>query len=315
MLAQQPQQLSLVDNKYYRAFFIAIALGCLFISAQIALLIGIACAIVGNPFLALSKKLTPKILSLCIIGLGCGMNLFTVMDVGLQGFFYTFFGISCTLFFGHFLAKIIKTEKETALLISVGTAICGGSAIVALSSAIKPKDSSVSLALVTVFLLNALALVLFPMIGHGIGLSEEQFGYWSALAIHDTSSVVGATLAYGPLANVIGTSVKLARALWIVPVTLVLAAVLKTKDQVKAKPPYFILGFLAASALVSFLPSLNEIGLIISNLAKQGLSLALFLIGAGLNKNIFSLGLRPLAFGIILWILVALASLAGILWA
>lgn len=306
---------AVLKNKLQRIFFISFALGSILISPQIALLMGLAFALVfGNPFLAQTKKFTPKLLAWCIVGLGAQMNLFNVMEVSARGFSYTLVGIALALAAGHILAKVLKTDKETALLVSVGTAICGGSAIVALASAIRAKDSSISISLATVFMLNAMALVLFPLIGHHLGLDQTQFGYWSALAIHDTSSVVGATLAYGPDANFIGTSVKLARALWIVPVTLILARVLKTEEKTAAKPPYFILGFLATAALVTFIPGLKEGGVLLSEAAKHGLSLALFLIGAGLSiDGLKTVGLRPLIFGVILWFLVASLSLLAII--
>lgn len=299
--------------KIYRWCFIAIAISSLFISPPVALLTGICLALIGNPYAALSKKLTSKILSWCIIGMGAGMNIFNVMEVGIEGFTYTLAGIFGTLLAGHCLCLALKTDRETSLLMTMGTAICGGSAIVALATTIRAKDSSISVALATVFLLNALALILFPWVGHALDLSQAQFGLWSALAIHDTSSVVGATIAYGPEANLVGTSVKLARALWIAPVSILLACMLRTKEQKLTKPPYFIFGFIAAAALVSFIPSLKEAGDVVASGAKLGLSLALFLIGAGLSKeSLRTVGFKPLLFAVILWLVVGSATLLAI---
>jgi uncharacterized membrane protein YadS len=302
--------------KLHRSFFIVLALGTLMVSAPVALLLGVAMALAwGNPYAALTKKLMTKILSWSIIGMGAGMNLLMVLKAGAHGMIYTLVGITSTLIFGKYLAKWLKADRETALLISVGTAICGGSAIAAVASTLHVKDSSMSVSLATVFLLNALALVIFPIIGHALDLSQGQFGFFSALAIHDTSSVVGASLAYGKEAFEIGTTVKLARALWIVPLTLVLARFYKDKiaGRVEAKKPYFILGFLAAAAIVTLIPSLKPLGNFIAEVAKSTLSVALFLIGASLDKDSLRvLGIRPLIFGVILWITIATASLSAI---
>ena len=288
-------------------------------SSAVGLILGIAIALtLGNPYATQSRALTPKLLSWAIIGLGAGMNLETVARVGLAGFGYTLVGITATFGIGMILRRILRVPREVSLLITVGTAICGGSAIAAAAPVIRAKAPEVSVALGTVFLLNALALILFPYIGHALQLSETQFGLWSALAIHDTSSVVGSTLQYGPHALEVGTTVKLARALWIVPVTLGLGWCSRRSSgadgtRPKAKRPWFILGFLGAAALVTALPVLQPAGHLLEQGAKRLMIFILFLIGAGITRaTLKSVGARPLLQGILLWLIVASGTLAAI---
>ena len=287
-------------------------------SSGTALVLGIILVLLfGNPYLEKIKTLPNKLLQLSVMGLGAGMNLAIIGKVGLSGIGYTLTGILFALLFGNLLGKWLKIERDTSLLISVGTAICGGSAIAAVSPVIRAKHHDVSVALGTVFLLNALALFLFPWIGHQLGLSEPQFGLWSALAIHDTSSVVGATLQFGPQALQVGTTVKLARALWIMPVAF-LVGFLRRKEpgeNQKAKHPWFILGFLAAAAVVTFFPNLVPAGKIVESVAKRLMVLTLFLIGMGLNRAALkTVGPKPFIQGILLWIIVGSISLMAI-WA
>jgi uncharacterized integral membrane protein (TIGR00698 family) len=270
----------------------------------------------GNPYLERTKTLPNKLLQIAVMGLGAGMNLAIIGKVGISGIGYTIAGIATALSLGYLLGKWLKIERDTSLLISVGTAICGGSAIAAVSPVIRAKHHDVSVALGTVFLLNATALFLFPWIGHQLSLSESQFGLWSALAIHDTSSVVGATLQFGPEALKVGTTVKLARALWIMPVAF-LVGFLRRKEvheeNIKAKRPWFILGFLIAAAIVTFFPSLEPIGHSIEGVAKRLMVLTLFLIGLGLNRTaIKTVGPKPFIQGILLWIIIGSLSLGGI---
>lgn len=290
-----------------------------FVSAGIALISGVIIAIIfGNPYP--TKNYTHRLLTWSVVGLGAGMNLETVARVGIQGIGYTVISIAVVFILGFLLRKLLNVEDEVSLLITVGTAICGGSAIAAVTPVIKAKPSSVSVALGTVFILNAIALLIFPPIGHALHLSERAFGLWSALAIHDTSSVVGATIAYGKHAAEIGTTVKLARALWIVPVTL-LIGVWKNSGPTnagtsagKSKRPWFILGFLIAAALVTWLPTLQEAGHTVETLAKRTLVLTLFFIGLGLSKETLKqVGVKPLILGIALWILIGSSSLIAIL--
>ncbi len=283
-------------------------------SSAAALGFGVGIAIIlGNPLSELTKKITPKLLSFSIIGLGAGMNLVTVSQAGLSGLGYTVVSISATLFAGILLGKFFDSDRETSLLISVGTAICGGSAIAAIAPVIRAKSNSMTVALVTVFILNAIALVVFPPIGHFFKLSQHQFGIWSALAIHDTSSVVGAGLQYGAEALQVGTTVKLARALWIVPLTIGFGF-LQNKNasdvKVKTKKPWFILGFLVMAGVVTWIPESQMMGSWVEFVAKRGLVLTFFFIGSNLSRDTFKqVGLRPFFQGFFLWILVLSSTL------
>lgn len=281
-----------------------------------ALLIGIALAVtLGNPYAQLTGKYTSLLLQWSVIGLGFGMNLLVVASVGLHGIGYTVIGISTTLVLGYLLARAFDVERDTGVLISVGTAICGGSAIAAVAPTLRAKPNSISVALGTVFTLNAIALVIFPPLGHVLGLSQSQFGLWSALAIHDTSSVVGATLQYGAEALQIGTTVKLARALWIVPLTVASSSLFaQGTEKGKAKRPWFILGFVIAAAFVTWIPQAQVMGHWIEAIAKRTLVLTLFLIGANLTlATLKSVGIKPLLLGVSLWILVGCGTLAALL--
>lgn len=284
-------------------------------SSSIALVMGITLAVtLGNPFLEKTQKATSQLLAVAIVGLGCGMNLQTVARVGVEGLGYTITGISLTLILGYFLGKVLKVPKNTSLLISTGTAICGGSAIAAVASAIRPKNEEVTVSLATVFCLNAIGLLIFPALGHHFGLDQTQFGLWSALAIHDTSSVVGSTLQYGELALKVGTTVKLARALWIVPLTLLIAWRYSKEAPGKMKKPWFILGFLATATLMTYVPSLAPIGHSVEWVSKRLMVVTLFLIGANLSrKTLKAVGFRPLLMGVVLWGVVASAVLVFIL--
>ncbi len=284
-------------------------------SAALALLAGVGFALLtGNPYQPITKKLTSHFLSWSIIGLGAGMNLIAVGQVGLSGLGITFVSISLTLALGLALGRLLLADRETSLLIAVGTAICGGSAIAAIAPVIRAKPQSIAVALGTVFMLNAAALFLFPTVGHIFNLGQVEFGTWSALAIHDTSSVVGAGLQYGAEALQTGVTIKLARALWIVPLTLVLGHFYRHPETgqtaVKPKKPWFILGFLSMAALVTWVPDLQPYGHMIENVARKGMVVTLFLIGANLTLDTLrAVGLRPLLQGVILWIIVSLTTL------
>ncbi len=285
-----------------------------------ALIAGVLLAMsLGNPMAGQTRKWTPKLLAWSVVGLGAGMNLRDVVKVGLQGFGYTAVGIVFALSLGLLLGRQLGVARNTSLLISVGTAICGGSAIAAVAPVIHAEDEDTSVALGTVFLLNAAALLLFPLIGHHFGLGQRPFGLWSALAIHDTSSVVGAATSYGREATVIATTTKLARALWIVPVTLAVGFWMARErhehaEKVKAKRPWFILGFLLAAGLVTYVPAVKPAGDLVAVLAKRSLTLTLFLLGCGLSREaIARVGLRPMLQGLGLWLLVGGATLVAIL--
>ena len=284
-----------------------------------ALVAGVALTLsLGNPYSARTKLLTPRLLALSVVGLGAAMNLKTVAVVGLEGFGYTLVGITATLALGALFGWALAVRRATGVLVSVGTAICGGSAIAAAAPVIGADDEETSASLAIVFLLNATALVLFPFIGHRLGLTQHAFCLWAALAIHDTSSVVGASASYGPEALVVATTTKLVRALWIVPVTLGLGALMaRPKGErgktSKAKRPWFILGFLLAAALVSFVPALQPGGRLVASVAQRLLVLTLFLLGLGLSRSaVARVGARPFLMGVALWLCVASATLGAL---
>jgi uncharacterized integral membrane protein (TIGR00698 family) len=296
------------------------ALGWRAIPTWGALLLGVAVTLgLGNPWAEPTKTLTPRLLALSVMGLGAAMDLRTVAVVGLQGFGYTVVGITGTLALGALLGRALAVRRATGILVSVGTAICGGSAIAAAAPVIGAEPEDTSAALGIVFLLNATALLLFPFLGHRLGLSQRAFGLWAALAIHDTSSVVGASASYGPEALVVATTTKLVRALWIVPVTLALGALVsrsmtETPEKPKARRPWFILGFLAAAALVTLLPALRPAGAAVASAAQRLLVLTLFLLGLGLSRAaVARVGARPFLLGISLWALVGSATLGALL--
>ena len=285
------------------------------VPAWLALLLGLALALgPGHPHSARTKALTPRLLSLSVVGLGAAMNLRDVGRAGLQGFGYTVVGIALTLLLGLALGRLLKVRRTAATLIAVGTAICGGSAIAAAAPVLHAEDEDVAMALGAVFLLNASALLIFPLVGHALHLAERPFGLWAALAIHDTSSVVGAAAGFGPTALLVATTTKLARALWIVPLTLGLGALAAQPAKGKAKRPWFILGFLAAAALATYLPALKPAAAWVSALARRALVLTLFLIGAGISREAPKrVGARPFLQALALWLLVGSLTLGAVL--
>nr|WP_253908789.1 putative sulfate exporter family transporter [Corallococcus exiguus] len=280
------------------------------VSTGVALLAGLCVALtVGNPFAGKTRALTPRLLSLAVVGLGAGMDLRTVLAAGREGLGYTVVGIAVCLTLGVGLARLLGVPRVTGLLISVGTAICGGSAIAAVVPVLRPQEHETSVALGTVFLLNAVALFVFPVVGHAVGLTPHQFGLWCAMAIHDTSSVVGAALRYGPEALAVATPVKLARALWILPLTVGLAAWRRREGHEvtgRVRRPWFIAGFLGAAAVVTVFPGLAPVGQGVAAVARQLLVVTLFLLGAGLTRETLrAVGLRPLAQAVALWLIMA----------
>ncbi|MCP3102648.1 putative sulfate exporter family transporter [Myxococcus sp. K15C18031901] len=290
------------------------------VSTAVALVAGMLVALsVGNPYAALTRRATHMLLSLSVVGLGAGMDLRVVAAEGARGALYTVVGIATCLTLGALLTRWLGVSRGAGLLISIGTAICGGSAIAAMVPVLRPREEDVSIALGTVFLLNAVALFVFPIVGQAVGLDARQFGLWSALAIHDTSSVVGAAMRYGPQALEVATTVKLARALWIVPLTLAVGSWLRrtgrtpAQGQGPARRPWFILGFLSVAALVTWVPSLQPAGLVVTHVSQRVLVLTLFLIGAGFSRQALrSVGLEPLAQGITLWLCMAGLSLGAL---
>lgn len=273
----------------------------------------------GNPFARLTGRITPPMLGVAIVLMGCGMDFFAVLAAGANGIWYTVAGIAVGIALGTWLGKLLKIERNSSCLISVGTAICGGSAIAAAAPVLQAKPHHVAIASTTVFALNMIALLIFPPIGHALNLSQSQFGLWSALAIHDTSSVVGAAVQYGPQALEVGTAVKLARALWIIPVTLYLSMFVAPAGQSDGKKrkfamhiPWFIPGFLAAAAINSLFPGFHPAGAVLKSWSIYLMITTLFLIGSNLDRaKMHELGLRPVIQGIVLW--VTLSALWGFL--
>lgn len=298
--------------------FAVLAVLCLtpLISAPIALLLGlIAAQTIGNPFSpVISKyKVTPRLLQYSVVGLGFGMSIYSAVEAGKQGVLFTICTIAGTLILGALLGILFKIDRKTSHLISSGTAICGGSAIAAVAPVMKADEKQISVALGIVFILNSIALFIFPAIGHKLHMTQGQFGLWSAIAIHDTSSVVGAASKYGDEALQIATTVKLARALWIIPVALLTAVFFKNGKQ-KIKIPYFIGFFIIAMLINTYVPFVHSQSKILVAIAKAGLVLTLFLIGAGLSrKTLKSVGIKPLIQGVLLWITIASVSLFFIL--
>ena len=285
----------------------------------IAVFSGIIFAVTwGNPFPAITSKITSPLLGASIVGMGCGMNLIEVLQAGAHGLLYTFIGITAGIGLGVLFGKLLKLPKNTTYLVSVGTSICGGSAIAAAAPVLKAKSHEIAIASATVFTLNAIALLIFPAIGHWLGFSQAQFGYWSALAIHDTSSVVGAGMQYGPEALEIGTTVKLARALWIIPVTMFLTIFIADKEpgeksKIKINVPWFIPGFLIAAALVTWIPAIAPAGNFVKGISKYFMIVTLFLIGSNLSREkLKELGLRPVLQGVILWVILSVMWCAAI---
>jgi uncharacterized integral membrane protein (TIGR00698 family) len=283
------------------------------ISPPLALLGGLIYGFtVAHPFHLESKRLAKFLLQASVVALGFGMNLQQVLHAGRSGFLYTAVSITAVMLTGLGFGYLLHVGKKSAFLISAGTAICGGSAIAAVGPIADASEEEMAVSLGTVFILNSVALFLFPVIGYAFHMTQAQIGLWSALAIHDTSSVVGATAKYGATALAVGTTIKLARALWIVPLSLVTALTLKSKARIQW--PWFILLFCAAALLNSVLPSFNPTFGVLNHLGKIGLTVTLFLIGTGLNKETLkTVGARPLLQGLALWIIVAAGTLALIL--
>jgi uncharacterized integral membrane protein (TIGR00698 family) len=280
------------------------------VSPPIALLGGLIYGLfLTHSFQVQSKCWAKFLLQASVVALGFGMNLHEVLHAGRAGFFYTAVSIVVAMLLGLGLGYFIQVRKKSAFLISAGTAICGGSAIAAVGPIADANEQEMTVALGTVFILNSVALFLFPMVGHLLRMTQEQFGLWSALAIHDTSSVVGATAKYGPTALAVGTTIKLARALWIVPLSFVTAVALKSKARIQW--PWFILFFCLAALLKTILPTFNPAFVALNHLGKVGLTVTLFLIGTGLNRGTLKhVGLRPLLQGLALWMIVGSATLA-----
>jgi len=290
------------------------------LSPPIALTVGILFGLsFPHPYINESRGIARTLLQSSVVALGFGMNLHEVLKAGRSGFIYTALGISFALLAGLALGKLLQVRGNSSFLITAGTAICGGSAIAAIGPILQPDEEEMAVSLGTIFILNSIALLVFPPIGNALHLSQSQFGLWAALAIHDTSSVVGAATKYGPQALVIGTTVKLARALWIVPLALVTAAIKRRRSQkvstsgdsvARIQFPWFIAFFVFAAVLNTYLPVLGPLSNGLFTLGRLGLTATLFLIGSGISRaTLKEVGWRPLLLGVLLWLGVGLTSL------
>ena len=301
------------NKNFLKILFIILAALCFspVVSPPIALFLGIIFVnILGQVFNA--DKIIKIVLQVSIVGLGFGINLKQALQAGSEGFLFTVFSITLIVVLGIVLGYIFRIDKIITQLISFGTAICGGSAIAAIAPILKADGKQTSVSLGIIFLLNALALFIFPEIGQYFHLSQNQFGIWSAIAIHDTSSVVGAASKYGHEALQTATTVKLARALWIIPISFVLSFLNKSGGKVKI--PYFIGFFILAILVNSYFPAIKEVTNYVVDFSKSSLKVALFLIGTGLSfQNLKNIGIKPLLLGIILWVVISVISLFAVL--
>jgi uncharacterized integral membrane protein (TIGR00698 family) len=289
-------------------------------SPPIALTLGILFGLsFSHPFINESRGIARTLLQSSVVALGFGMNLHEVLKAGRSGFIYTMLGISFALLVGLALGKLLQVRGNSSILITAGTAICGGSAIAAIGPILQANEEEMAVSLGTIFILNSIALLIFPPIGNALHLSPSQFGLWAALAIHDTSSVVGAATKYGPQALLIGTTVKLARALWIVPLALATVAIKRPRSQKvlirgdhgpRVQFPWFIPFFVLAAVFNTYLPALAHLSNGLFTLGRLGLTATLFLIGSGISRSTLKeVGWRPLLLGVLLWLGVGFTSL------
>ena len=287
------------------------------VTPPVALFLGLTFALLcGQAYPKFNKKVSKKLLQYSVVGLGFGMNLHASLASGKEGMMFTIISVIGTMLIGMFIGwKVLKVNRDTSYLISSGTAICGGSAIAAVGPVIKAKDSDMSVALATIFVLNAIALFIFPVLGGWLELSQQEFGTWAAIAIHDTSSVVGAGAAYGEEALQVATTIKLTRALWIIPLALVTSVIFKNGGK-KINIPWFIFWFIVAILLNTYvLDTVPEVGQAISDIARKGLIITMFFIGASLSTDVLkAVGVKPLIQGVMLWVIISVSSLAYILW-
>lgn len=311
-------------KRYNRILFIVLLLVTLLpqVTPAIALFMGLALALVaGQAYPKFAKKTSKYLLQASVVGLGFGMNLHESLASGKEGMLFTIVSVAAVMIIGFFVGKWLRVDRKTAYLISSGTAICGGSAIAAVAPVVKADDNQMSVSLGTIFVLNAIALFIFPTIGHWLGMTQEQFGEWAAIAIHDTSSVVGAGEAfdrsYFPDAEgkalQIATLIKCTRALWIIPLALITTLIFKEKNS-KIYIPWFIFLFVLAMVANTYIALPTQLTGSLVWLAKKGLTVTLFLIGSGLSVDVLrSVGIKPMVQGILLWIVIALLSLAVIM--
>ncbi len=290
------------------------------VTPPVALFLGLAFALLcGQAHPKFNKKISKYLLQYSVVGLGFGMNLQASLASGKEGMEFTVISVVGTLLIGWVIGrKFLKVDRDTSYLISSGTAICGGSAIAAVGPVLKAKDSEMSVALGTIFILNAIALFIFPVIGHALNMSQHEFGTWAAIAIHDTSSVVGAGAAYGEEALRVATTIKLTRALWIIPLAIATSFIFKSKGQ-KISIPWFIFFFVLAMIVNTYVLNLSETGALIgagiNSIARKTLTITLFFIGASLSRDVLkAVGIKPLVQGILLWVVISVSTLAYIYW-
>ena len=295
--------------------FIIIGISCLtpFVSPPFALFLGLVFSLtIGAPFHSFNKKASKYLLQISVVGLGFGMNLLDSVKAGSDGMLFTLFSVFSVMFIGIMVGKWLGISKVPSYLIATGTAICGGSAIAAVGPIAKADESEMSVSLATIFVLNAIALFLFPVLGHWMHLTQHQFGMWAAIAIHDTSSVVGAGSTYGEEALKVATTVKLTRALWIIPLSIFTSFYFKSKGD-KVFIPWFILFFILAMVLNTYVALPTAITHGIVSVSRQCLTLTLFFIGAGLSRSVIKMvGAKPLVLGVMLWFFIAIISLSFI---
>jgi uncharacterized integral membrane protein (TIGR00698 family) len=307
---------SVVDRALFFVLLLLVAIPSPWSSPPLALVAGVAFGmlVVPHPFAEASRKISRLLLQASVVALGFGMNLGEVLRAGRSGFVYTLLGIAFALGIGTLLGRALGVGRKIAYLVSVGTAICGGSAIAAVGPVCGATDDEMSVSIGAVFLLNAVGLLVFPPLGRALGMSEPSFGLWAALAIHDTSSVVGAAAKYGAGALTLATTVKLARAMWIVPLTLGTAGLRAHREAARASGlPWFILFFLSAAVINTYVPALASVYPWLSKAGRVGLTATLFLIGTGMSRaSLKKVGAKPLVHGVLLWVTVAGASLAAI---
>ena len=305
-----------LSQKSRETIFIILLFLVPFLTPATALLSGLVVAFtIGNPFVQHNKIFTKMLLQASVVGLGFGMNLTEALEAGKTGFVFTIFSIALTMGLGLWIGKLLKVNIGTRTLVSGGTAICGGSAIAAIAPVIKAKDNDMTVALGTIFALNAIALFIFPVLGNMLGMSDTEFGYWCAIAIHDTSSVVGAAAERSELALQIATTTKLIRALWIIPLTLVISAVYnkynkeEEGDKGKIAIPWFIFLYVIAMVIATYIPQGVELYEKTVGIARHGMIYTLFLIGSGLSwASLKQVGARPILLGVILWVVISVVS-------
>jgi len=300
-----------------KVVFIITTLFCLIsdISSWMALLAGIIFSfILGHPYPKLSQKAINIFLKIAVVGFGFGINIHDAISISTKSIWLTAGSILLIMVSGYLIAKLLELNKGEGHLITSGTAICGGSAIAAIAPITGASNQEISVSLGVVFLLNSIALLIFPPIGHFLNLSEFQFGMWSAIAIHDTSSVIGAAHSYGQESLKVATTVKMARVLWIIPISIYSIFLFKSKNT-KIKIPWFILLFILATILNSYFPIHQDLQGYIASSSNSLLIVTLFLIGMSLSiERIRASGWKVLIFGVSLWVITAVFSLVLIIY-